>query len=434
MSTTARNIVLVSIDSLRGDHCGFLGDDRGLTPTMDTLADEGVAFETAVAPGPQTFSSMPAVFTGQPRPAGGIESYRGETHWERRLAAIDDHLDRYAPLPERLRELGYTTAGFSPNPWASSASGFDRGFDRFEDFSNEGDDGRLQRLAKRVPGIDTDAKPVELLLDMLSGRSFFAQWESFYEQLDEVRRTLEEPYFLWVFLLDTHYPFFASRTHRHEQSLYGMYASAIRSEKAMRGNASMMPADVRTSVTRSYRDTVRSVDAFLDRFRADAAEDDPALIVHSDHGESFGDHSNYGHHHRELYEENVHVPYFIHNAGSRATVTDPTSLATVPTAALDIARGGRVDPAELSSSAAVSTSECGAQEAVRERQFKYVDDDDGELVFDLEADPLERTDASGTYDEVRHRARSRLEQFGTHRTETDDVSRAARRVAGSPRL
>ncbi|MFW6385361.1 MAG: sulfatase-like hydrolase/transferase, partial [Halodesulfurarchaeum sp.] len=38
------NIVFVSVDSLRADHCGYLGDDRGLTPTIDNLADGGVAY------------------------------------------------------------------------------------------------------------------------------------------------------------------------------------------------------------------------------------------------------------------------------------------------------------------------------------------------------------------------------------------------------
>jgi arylsulfatase len=429
MSGSRQNIILVSVDSLRADHCGFLGDDRGLTPTMDGLAADGVSFETAVAPGPQTFSSMPAVFTGRPRPPESLEKYPGATHWERRLAAIDDHLDRYAPLPERLGELGYSTVGFSPNPWTSTASGFDRGFDRFEDFSGAESEGRLRRLVDRTPGVDTDSKPVELVLDMLTGSSFFSRWESFYEEVDAAREELSEPYFLWVFLLDTHYPFLPPRTDRDEQSLVGMYASAVRSEKAMRGGAETMPASVRQSLRRSYRDTVRSVDAFVERLRTDSAGDDPALFVHADHGESFGEHGNYGHHHRQLYQENVHVPYLVHNAGSDATVAEPTSLATIPTAALAVARGDPVDPSTVTARSAVATSECGTNRAVRERRFKFIDSTDREALFDIETDPRERTDVSGRHRTPYRRTRSRLERFTNHCDEVDRLSRAARTMA-----
>ncbi|MEF8902078.1 MAG: sulfatase-like hydrolase/transferase, partial [Halovenus sp.] len=59
-----RNIVLVSIDSLRADHCGFMGYGKETTPNLDRLAREGVVFENAIAPGPATAQSMPAIFTG----------------------------------------------------------------------------------------------------------------------------------------------------------------------------------------------------------------------------------------------------------------------------------------------------------------------------------------------------------------------------------
>ena len=38
------NVVVVTVDSLRADHCGFLSGDDGLTPTLDCLAADGVVF------------------------------------------------------------------------------------------------------------------------------------------------------------------------------------------------------------------------------------------------------------------------------------------------------------------------------------------------------------------------------------------------------
>lgn len=39
-----RNVVLITLDSLRADHCGFLGYSRDTTPTMDKMTREGLYF------------------------------------------------------------------------------------------------------------------------------------------------------------------------------------------------------------------------------------------------------------------------------------------------------------------------------------------------------------------------------------------------------
>ncbi|WP_157744140.1 sulfatase [Halopenitus persicus] len=429
MSTASPNIVLVSIDSLRADHCGFLGDDRGLTPTMDALAEEGVAYEHAVAPGPQTFSSMPAVFTGRPRTPTTLERYPQDSHWERRLAAIDEHLGRYALLSERLRERGYDTAGVTPNPWTSTASGFDRGFDRFLDCSGAEPGSWPRTIAEHVPGIDTDARPVELVLNMLSGSEFFAQWEALYGDIQRTRERLSEPYFLWVFILDTHFPFLPGRAHRREQSLLGAYYSAYRSSDPMRGNGGSMSDRVRRSVERSYRDTVRASDAFIDRLQSDLVADDPVLMVHADHGESFGDHGEYGHHHRRVYQENVHVPYFVHNAGVSGDVDAPTSLTTIYDTALRIARDGTFDPTPDATPYAIATSESGTNRSVSGRRYKLVEHGDDRFLFDLDRDPDELTDLSHIYPDRCRELRRQLDRFERQLSVTNRLHRATKTLA-----
>ena len=430
MTSAQPNIVLVSIDSLRADHCGYLGDERGLTPTLDVLADGGIAFENAVAPGPQTFSSVPASFTGAYRPAGGVEQYPGATHWERRLAAIESHLDWYAPLQERLQDEGYTTAGFSPNPWTSSASGFDRGFDHFADISGRDRDGRIAALADRLPGVDPESKPVQLTLDLLTGSSFFAGWRGFYDELDRIRAGLEEPYFLWVFLMDTHFPFITARRDREEQSLLGMYYNTYRTEGAMRGTAADLSGDGVGALKRSYRDAVRASDAFLSRLHTETRADDPVLLVHSDHGESLGEHGNFGHHHRRPFEENVHVPFVVHNAGVTETVEEPLSLASLHDVTLSVARDGTVDPSRFTDADAISASECGRYRAVRGERYKLLDLDGEERLYDLARDPNERDDIAADRPERVGRMRDRLEAFERHRNETGRLRQVVHEQAG----
>lgn len=425
MTADAQNIVLVSIDSLRGDHCGFLGDSRGLTPTLDTLADEGVAYHNAIAPGPQTFSSMPAVFTGRRRSPTSLEAYPQENHWERRLAAIDEHLRRYASLAERLQERGYDTGAVTPNPWTSTASGFDRGFDEFVDYSETDSDGWVESIATKLPGVDVGSRPVELISNLLSGSEFFARWETLYDDIERVRESLSEPYFLWVFTLDTHFPFIPTRTHREEQSLFGTYYSSYRSADAMRGNGGGMSDSVRESVLRSYRDTIRSTDTFVAKLQADLAHDDPALLIHSDHGESFGDHGNYGHHHRQVYEENIHVPYLVHNAGVSADVNEPTSLASIHDTALAIARDGTYEPA-AEERYALASSECGTHRAARSNPFKRVQSDESSKLFDLTVDPDEQSDVSAECPRVMTELGYPLDRIDEHAAETNRIHRATR--------
>lgn len=428
---TPPNVVLVSIDSLRADHCGFLGDDRGLTPTLDGLAEEGLSFQNAIATGPQTFSSMPAVFTGYHRPWTTLQSNTELDHWERRLVSIQDHLERHATLPEQLQTLGYTTAGISPNPWTSSNSGWDRGFDHFQDLSDTGKKSRLERVIDRVPGIDSDSKSVELATMFLSGRSFFTQWEEFYEQITETVRDLPEPYFLWVFVQDAHFPFITRRSHREEQSVLEMYRSVYRAEAAMRGDVDSLPGDALEAVKRSYRDSVRAVDAFLAELTSDLASDDPVTFVHSDHGESFGDHGCYGHHHRRVYEENVHVPFVVHNAGTSGTVTSPTSLATIYDAVVATGRQEPLDPTTLTDTAVVTSSECGRNRAVRSSQFKYIDGDSGQNLYDLESDPDETRDLTSVRPDLKREYERSLRSFANRQEDVEQLSLAASQVAAT---
>ena len=44
MTAEAPNIVLVTIDSLRADHCSFMGYEERTTPTLDAMAAEGATF------------------------------------------------------------------------------------------------------------------------------------------------------------------------------------------------------------------------------------------------------------------------------------------------------------------------------------------------------------------------------------------------------
>ena len=98
---TASNALLVTIDSLRVDHCSGMGYERETTPTLDALADDGLSFAQAIANGPSTRSSFPSILTSTyPLMYGGY-TYLSE---ERPL------------LAPTLSQAGFHTPAFPPKP------------------------------------------------------------------------------------------------------------------------------------------------------------------------------------------------------------------------------------------------------------------------------------------------------------------------------
>ena len=65
----ARNVLLITIDTLRADHLGTYGYPRATSPRLDALGREGTVFEHAYTFWPKTRASMAIMLTGrQPSP------------------------------------------------------------------------------------------------------------------------------------------------------------------------------------------------------------------------------------------------------------------------------------------------------------------------------------------------------------------------------
>src|SRR5690242_11257664 len=59
-----RNLLLVTIDTLRADRLGCYGNTKVETPNLDRLAHSGALFENAVTHVPLTAPSHASIFTG----------------------------------------------------------------------------------------------------------------------------------------------------------------------------------------------------------------------------------------------------------------------------------------------------------------------------------------------------------------------------------
>lgn len=430
----SRNVVLLSVDSLRADHCGFLDDEWDLTPTLDTLAEESLVFERAFAPGPRTPSSIPAVFTGEfyrPTDLGVYDSWEEKSRgWRARRQRVRNHVRRFRTIAERMRDRGYATAGVTANPWTTPDTSFDSGFDEF--FAIQGPDASSPPWYTKITEWLDDGGGVnwgDLLLT----------WTDFYKTIRRARELLSEPYFLWVFLMDPHQPYITPGRYRKENSIIGMLYANARYHLAQ-DYTEDLPRHLDRRLRGAYRDTVRSVDGFIDRYREDFADDEPVTVFHADHGEAFQEHGTFGHR-PQLYRENVHVPLFVHGTASMDRVERPVSLRDIPTIVTQIADEEVVRPEKLTRDYVLSKTEEEERIGIRGRDWsyltsagswEYVHEGGQEELYQLVADYEERANLVGEQPEVATAMRAviaehRTDQGERHRI-TDSVERLGETV------
>ena len=110
------NVVVVVADTTRVDDAY----DAQVAPTLADLADSGTRATRAFSAAPWTLPSHASLLTG--------------THTSKHGAhAGHERLDDQLPmLSECFQDAGYETVCVTSNTWLSAESGFDRGFDEFQ--------------------------------------------------------------------------------------------------------------------------------------------------------------------------------------------------------------------------------------------------------------------------------------------------------------
>jgi len=114
-----KNLVLLTLDEVRPDHTSAYGYRRISTPNIDRIAQEGVLFEQAISTSCFTPVVHSALLTGLHPPFNGCR-------------------DPYSfiqarTLAEMLVDRGYRTAGFVGVSLMGAKSGFNRGFEFFDE-------------------------------------------------------------------------------------------------------------------------------------------------------------------------------------------------------------------------------------------------------------------------------------------------------------
>jgi choline-sulfatase len=153
-----KNVLIVTIDTLRADRVGIYGAKNVATPNMDALAREGAWAPQADAHVPLTRPSHVSLFTGRYPAEHGIRDN------------VAPPLRADVPLlSERFQHDGFATAAFIGSVVLERQSGLARGFDQYFD--------RLPPGADRRGGDEVVAEAV----DWMKGKPKFFAWVHLYD-------------------------------------------------------------------------------------------------------------------------------------------------------------------------------------------------------------------------------------------------------------
>jgi arylsulfatase A-like enzyme len=364
-----RNLILISLDTLRADRLGAYGYERDTSPALDALAARGARFETVIAESNWTLPSHVTLMSGLPPQIHGVVI-------PNQAPSADVPL-----LAEVLRARGFRTLGLTAGRFLTRRYGFDRGFEEFDDADL------------------SFAKALAIARQRL------------------VEFDADDRFFVFIHSYDVHCPYdppeaYARRFQTRPKSDH--VPTRGRCGNPHFNRMALTPGQARFLSDR-YDAGIRHADDLLAQFLADIGRrgrlDDTLVVVVSDHGEEFMEHGKVGHR-GTLYMQSLRVPWLMAGPGVPEVVIDePVGLADVMPTLLELLgvpappmrgaskrallRGERAsDPQRL----VFSQNDWGLRlysAVVGDRQI-IVDDIRGKArFFDWRADPDEQVDLAG---------------------------------------
>ena len=390
------NILLISVDTLRPDHLGCYGYGRDTSPNIDRLAAEGTLFENAVSSTSWTLPAHAALFTGL------ADSVHGCIEMDRRLD------DSRTTLAERLRGVGYATAGFFSGPALHPVFGLAQGFDKYVDCTSYAD--VTVRVLSAGQSLDGGVVESRSNADVTSPRVC----EQVQTWLTENKR---RPFFLFVHFWDPHFDFVPPPP--YDRRFDPDYSGHITGENFLIDPA-ISPHMARRDlehIVALYDGEIAWTDEHIGRVLAavDALglRERTVVMLLSDHGEEFFEHGRKGHR-QTLFDEVIRIPLIVRFPGrvpagrrcaEQARLIDvaPTilELAGLPAApdmmghSLVPLLAGKPPPDDtLAVSELLSAGRELRSYRRPDRKLIYNEQTKGSLVFDLRSDPGEQSPLS----------------------------------------
>ncbi len=415
------NVVVIIADTFRADHVGAFGSKRTKTPNLDHLASEGVLFENVYADGLPTIPCRRVLHAGR-------SLLKEKTRWWRPMDEED------VTLAEILKKADFHT-GFIVDTYHHFKAGmnFHRGFDTFQWIRGQETDAWINGsadnldLTKYMPAHLVNDRYRQKLGQFIRNTSMRKSEKDYFcaQSCRAAAQWLErqkpyKPFFLWIDMFDPHEPWDAPpRFKKMYRDDYGykryLFGYGVRHE------------DIRESDYPFLRDLYSAEVTFsdhwvgwlIDRIDKLGMRDDTIIVFSTDHGTHLGELGCFQKTPGLLNSCVAHIPLIVRHpdtgyAGKHVSglmshldyMPTLLSLVGIPEFpgveginAWTMADGG--DPIRER-----TFTGFGNFAAVRDNKWHYFqnfrgkDPGKGPALYDLDADPGEKTNVADKYPDV----------------------------------
>jgi len=364
-----RNVVLITIDTLRADYLSCNGASIVKTPNLDALAAGGVNFPNTRTTVPLTLPAHTSILTALYPYEHGVRdngTYRLE--------------DNQITLAEVLKKEGYRTAAFVASFVLDHRFGLAQGFDVYED--------------------STWTNPT-MLESFEAERNADAVFRSFAQWLQKENT---RPVFVWIHLYDPHAPYNPPQPYAARYPT-NRYAGEV-----------------------AYADSV--VGRITEKLRSTAMLNDSIVAIAGDHGEALGEHGEQTHS-VLIYNATLHVPMILYapgliQPGSRynsrvrtidlaPTVLDYLGIRTKIGSGISLREGietGKEPDLAAPSESLYPKLNLGWSElfGIETGQYHFILAPESEL-YDLKSDPTEKTNIIRKQPDIANKMAEMLKRF-----------------------
>ncbi len=281
------SVLVITVDTLRTDRMSGYGHDRPTSPRVDDLMSRGARFTSARTIEPLTNPALSSMLTGL-LPHEHAASRNG--------LRIQEGLDS---LPKVLARNGWRTAAVVAN-WTlkDNLSGLGEHFeDYIEVFTRRRWFGVINAEAT---GADVTDEAVKWLGRHLDGREHL-------------------PFLLWVHYVEPHAPYVF-----HEEFAQRLGIEGRDPPRSDRYDTEIAEVD-------------HQIGRLLDRVEGRIEGDRVLIVFTADHGESLGEHNEWGHG-RDLYEPGLRIPMSFTWQGTveQQVVESSAHIIDIPSTVLDL--------------------------------------------------------------------------------------------------
>jgi arylsulfatase A-like enzyme len=275
------NVILIVLDTVRADRLGCYGNELDLTPEIDKFARDAVRFDQAFSHAPWTLPSVASIFTSRypaQHTAGG------------RLGAFTVLPDDAVTIAEVFQRNQIVTGAITNVLFLDKKFGMTQGFDTV--------DSHIPRTntVMRKAGPTTQAA------------------------LSWLDKNHKQQFFLMVHYFDAHLTYDAPQPFRRKWAapqdresndfVFGTIADMIKFRRGM----TKLDANTIGRLEKLHNAEVAYLDSQIGKLLAGISErgldSNTVVVITSDHGEEFNDHSGFEHGH-SLYNELLHIPLLV---------------------------------------------------------------------------------------------------------------------------